>query len=866
MKVNVTKDRVSIVESDDIHAGEYNINNLQFSFSDEYSDNLVKNAIFTNDNGNSYQVSIINNKCQLPAEILAEKGSILFGVYAYQINEEKLELRYSPFPTRFTIISGSYDSTAEEGQEITPSQFEQYMQALNDGLNKVEESLTKMDSATSSANDLVDDINQKLENGDFIGPEGPQGIPGNDGVGITTITSGQSTVEDDKTVTPVTVQKTDGSSESFNVEAKNGINGKDGLNGKDGVNGTDGNDGVTPNLQIGTVTTLEPNEQATVTRTGTDEEPIFNFGIPKGQQGEKGQDGQPGADGQPGQDGTDGKDATINGQNTVEITTDNNITLDQQESVLKLGLNSQLIDKQDAEGTDNVFDDGLESPLFALGGDGKSEQVVTTGKNKLQITTFNDGTKSRTLNGVTANINENGTISLSGTASAETQFYLTKNDFSLESGNGYFWCNSPSVNCRFEFVASIDGEEKYLNSYSTTPNTFNITSSFVYSGSTIIVASGTSTNVTLTPMVSNGTFTEYEPYTGGQPSPSPDYPQEINSIEGSLEFTCRGKNLLPSKVNNYTSNGITIVRNEDGSFTLNGTTVVGMTINIATGITLPVGTYTNSVDHIRNHMYFSFDNIGDTMLNGAQLNRTKTFTVSKSTTYKAYFVFIDANTTFNNETFKVMVEQGSQATDYEPYQSNQVTFDLGQEKLRSVGDVKDELVVDLDTGDYYKFKNVEHLELAIVNMNNISEDYPGWLNVEKINEYYPNTNNIVGSIMQSKSNITNNGYSIGLNTIGQSSTVWLEKGKFNLTQTQWKEQYPDLVFKLDYSIPSTETIRLGTLSAEDLAKLKTFKGYNNVTVNTNLGLMNIRFTYGLDTKKYVDNKIAELSAQLIRGE
>ena len=90
MKVNVTKDRVSIVESDDIHAGEYNVNNLQFSFSDEYSDNLVKNAIFTNDNGNSYQVSIINNKCQLPAEILAEKGSILFGVYAYQRNEEKL--------------------------------------------------------------------------------------------------------------------------------------------------------------------------------------------------------------------------------------------------------------------------------------------------------------------------------------------------------------------------------------------------------------------------------------------------------------------------------------------------------------------------------------------------------------------------------------------------------------------------------------------------------------------------------------------------------------------------------------------------------------------------------------------------------
>lgn len=43
--------------------------------------------------------------------------------------------------------------------------------------------------------------------------------------------------------------------------------------------------GVTPNIQIGTVTTLEPNEKATVTRKGTDENPVFDFGIPKGESG-----------------------------------------------------------------------------------------------------------------------------------------------------------------------------------------------------------------------------------------------------------------------------------------------------------------------------------------------------------------------------------------------------------------------------------------------------------------------------------------------------------------------------------------------------------------------------------------------------
>lgn len=37
----------------------------------------------------------------------------------------------------------------------------------------------------------------------------------------------------------------------------------------------------------------------------------------------------------------------------------------------------------------------------------------------------------------------------------------------------------------------------------------------------------------------------YEPYTGGQPSPSPDYPQEIKSVgdSGNIEVNVRGKNL-----------------------------------------------------------------------------------------------------------------------------------------------------------------------------------------------------------------------------------------------------------------------------------------------------------------------------------
>lgn len=61
--------------------------------------------------------------------------------------------------------------------------------------------------------------------------------------------------------------------------------------GEQGEQGIQGIQGATPNIQIGTVETLNPTEQATVTQTGTFENPIFNFGIPKGVQGERGEDG-----------------------------------------------------------------------------------------------------------------------------------------------------------------------------------------------------------------------------------------------------------------------------------------------------------------------------------------------------------------------------------------------------------------------------------------------------------------------------------------------------------------------------------------------------------------------------------------------
>ena len=67
---------------------------------------------------------------------------------------------------------------------------------------------------------------------------------------------------------------------------KDGAQGPKGDTGEIGPQGPKGDTGATPNIQIGTVQTLEPGQQATASMTGTAENPLLNLGIPKGEKGD----------------------------------------------------------------------------------------------------------------------------------------------------------------------------------------------------------------------------------------------------------------------------------------------------------------------------------------------------------------------------------------------------------------------------------------------------------------------------------------------------------------------------------------------------------------------------------------------------
>lgn len=86
-----------------------------------------------------------------------------------------------------------------------------------------------------------------------------------------------------------------------------GPQGSTGPKGDTGSQGPKGDTGDTPVFSIGTVSTLSTGSDATVTITGTDAEPVLNFGIPTGPKGDTGSTGSQGPKGDTGSQGPQGE-------------------------------------------------------------------------------------------------------------------------------------------------------------------------------------------------------------------------------------------------------------------------------------------------------------------------------------------------------------------------------------------------------------------------------------------------------------------------------------------------------------------------------------------------------------------------------
>lgn len=207
--------------------------------------------------------------------------------------------------------------------------------------------------------------------------------------------------------------------------------------------------------------------------------------------------------------------------------------------------------------------------------------------------------------------------------------------------------------------------------------------------------------------------TSYEPYTGGIPSPSPDYPQEIKSVVNPVVKVC-GKNLLQPNL-----------RYNDR-----------VKINIKKGVKLTL-ICKNGVVSKGGNLKFEKANGGIAWF-GFDKGNVKQQIMSYSDVVAFYYLF-------NSEPSESYALYIGDENTYEPYkeQSVQLPYTFNAIPVASGGNVTidgqqyiADRVVEKD-GVFGIERNIREIHTNTKTMNN-SEEYPGWNKVEGVSDtvYY----------------------------------------------------------------------------------------------------------------------------------
>lgn len=300
---------------------------------------------------------------------------------------------------------------------------------------------------------------------------------------------------------------------------------------------------------------------------------------------------------------------------------------------------------------------------------GKSEQKQYSGKNLLNPTL-----QTTIKNGVTCTANGDGTYTLNGTTTTTTVFDIAQ-DVSYSSFRLAGCPVGGAHDVSYELQARTDN---LIYGYDTGDGK-NIKANENFFIRIRINTGINCNNLLFKPMIvdaslyPDATYDDFEPYVGGQPSPSPDYPQKIKSVVNPTVKVC-GKNLFKATLGNVTANGITCTANSDGTYILNGTCTVSTALS-------KIGIF----DHILNEpLYLTGvpSGCGSYLALGRRDGDNILVTDGKNTKIDAGIhtdhieFWITKGTTLNNVIFKPMLTTDPTVTydDFEPYHEQTVTL------------------------------------------------------------------------------------------------------------------------------------------------------------------------------------------------
>lgn len=379
-----------------------------------------------------------------------------------------------------------------------------------------------------------------------------------------------------------------------------------------------------------------------------------------------------------------------------ESITDDMLVTDGIKTEIEWLWGNQLTDSR--EGEILHAEDAYEAPLVSLDVDGKSTQATTTGKNLFDKDTAYAGWY----------INSSG-IRANGSTNSCTDF------IPVVGGNTYAFSYGAALSAGNYIAWYTDADQSTVTGNRVDARNLQNIVATAPSDAKYVRFSFQTSSLNKIQLETGSSATAYEPYTGAKPSPSPDYPQEITSIdEPSMTFA--GKNILNIESSgSWRHAGLTVsVQNgvvtrsgihtnipspNSRAFTIGngivstdtGTNYVGQT-TISSSVAMPIkrGTYKYSCEGNTSpfRVILKYGQIGTT---GTNVSSGNVFAINDDC---YYCLGVQINTYETDATYTVypQLELGSTATDYEPYLGNTVPLLPDGYSLRSLPDgTKDEL-------------------------------------------------------------------------------------------------------------------------------------------------------------------------------
>ena len=272
---------------------------------------------------------------------------------------------------------------------------------------------------------------------------------------------------------------------------------------------------------------------------------------------------------------------------------------------------------------------------------------------------------TKTQNGVTFTVNSDGTITVNGTATKNTSFFLVFENptmcLNLRAGENYTLSGCPKGGSDTTFSMYIQ-DISYTQSIIDYGNGATKATSYTQYYAFIRIAEGyTANNLVFRPMLNTGS--EAKPYSKWFPGLKNAYFEKIVST---------GKNLIPYPYadGTVTRSGITFTNNGDGSVTTNGTATADAYFRIVLDLPIskgdkyflsgcPSGGANNYALRVESS-FGIFQDVG----NGAA------FTAADNK--MNLYIRVYTGKTVNNIVFRPMLNYGTSALPYEPYISDTI--------------------------------------------------------------------------------------------------------------------------------------------------------------------------------------------------